>query len=132
MALRRFPDPQRTVADALVAAGLVAAGGAGAQTPPDLQTRLPFIRVVRIGGGSDQVNDSASIDLDVFADLYTSAELLAERVRQFLVGPPPPALLDRVECVSGPQELPWDDTGPVRRFGATYLVVSRRSVVVAL
>jgi hypothetical protein len=132
MVLRRFPDVQKVIADSLVAAGLVAAGHAGAQTPTDLQEQLPFIRVIRLGGGSDRLSDVPSVDVDVFAGLYTTAELLAEQVREFLVGPPPPThRLDRVECLSGPRELPWDDDGVVRRFGATYQLSARRTVVVA-
>jgi hypothetical protein len=133
--LRRFPDVQRVIAAALVDGGLVAdADHTGSETPTDLQDRLPFIRVWRIAGGSSGwLNDQASIDIDVFTDRYTTAELLAERVREFLVGPPAPAhQLDRVECLSGPRELPWDENGVVRRWGATYQVIARRCVVVEI
>lgn len=130
--LRRFPDVQKAIAEALVTAGLVVdAEHAGSQTPTDLQDRLPYIRIWRIAGGSGGwLNDQASIDIDVFTDRYTTAELLAEQVRELLVGPPAPYRLDRVECLSGPRELPWDENGVVRRWGATYQVVSRRCVVV--
>lgn len=131
MPLRRFPDMQRIIADVLVDAGLLAEGRTGALTPDNLQDVLPYARVTRIGGGSDLLNDSATVDVDLFASSYADGELLAERIRQLLVGPPPPhAGLDRAECVSGPRELPWDDRAAVRRFGASYLVVARRSVVV--
>ncbi|MBQ1047854.1 hypothetical protein KBX50_05195 [Micromonospora sp. C51] len=127
----RFPDVQRALATLLepLAGG---AGHTGAQTPDDLQQVLPFIRITRRGGGSDRLNDYASVEVDVFADQYggdDGAEALAERVRQFLTGAPravPPVVFDRITCVSGPTERPW--APEVRRFGAAYLVVSRRYV----
>lgn len=123
---RRFPDVQRVLVDDLQT--VAGEGRTGVETPADLQTRLPFIRVLRVGGGSDRVSDRAAVDIDVFASTYTEAEELAERVRQHIVGPPPPiARLDKAVCETGPRELPWgDDDNGVRRFGATYLITARR------
>ncbi|TDC02281.1 hypothetical protein E1091_01140 [Micromonospora fluostatini] len=123
--LRRFPDVQRALVTILEP--LAGAGRAGVETPTDLQAKLPFIRVLRIGGGSDRLSDFAVVDVDVFAASYGAAELLAERVRQLLTGPPlraGAAVLDRITCDSGPVELPW--APGVRRFGATYQVTARR------
>lgn len=123
---RRFPDVQAALVTVL--AGL--AGGAdraGVETPPDLEQRLPFICVTRIGGASTDVNDYARVQVDVLGATYAQVEPLAERVRQFLTGPPirvGPAVLDRVSCDSGPHEAVWSPT--VRRMSAVYLVVSRR------
>lgn len=122
--LRRFPDVQRALVAIL---GPLVDGRAGTQTPDDLELKMPFIRVTRTGGPSDHVNDYAYVDVDVFAGTYSVAEPLAERVRQLLTGPPLRAgdvILDRISCESAPAELPW--APGVRRFGATYLVVSRR------
>ncbi|WP_431881821.1 hypothetical protein [Micromonospora chalcea] len=122
--LRRFPDVQRALVSIL---GPLVDGRAGTETPSDLEKKMPFIRVLRTGGPSDRVNDYATVDVDVFAATYTAAEPLAERVRQLLTGPPlraGAAILDRISCESAPVELPW--APGVRRFGATYLVVSRR------
>lgn len=121
---RRYPDVQRLLVDELE--GLAGAGRTGIETPVNLADVLPFVRVMRVGGFSDRLNDRATVDVDVFSSTYTAGELLAERVRQHLVGPPPPVvLLDRVDCEIAPRELPWGD-GTVRRWNATYLVTSRR------
>lgn len=120
----RFPDVQRVLVDDLET--LAGVGHTAIETPVDLAGSLPFVRVLRIGGPSDHLNDHASIDIDVFAATYDACEQLAEQIRQHLVGPPPPvAALDWVGCDAGPREMPWGD-GTIRRFNATYTVVSRR------
>ncbi len=124
----RFPDVQLLLADDLEA--LAGVGHTGVETPTDLASVLPFIRVVRTGGSSTRFSDRAMVDVDVFAGSYTAAETLAELVRQRLVGPPPSAaLLDRVECTIAARELPWDDDGLIRRWGGQYEVVTRRRVM---
>lgn len=120
----RFLDIQRVLVDGLEV--LAGAGRTGIETPVDLLGAMPFVRVLRVGGPSDRLNDFATVDIDVFAATYTASELLAEQIRQYLVGPPPGlAVLDRVNCDIAPRELPWADNN-VRRFNATYGVVSRR------
>ncbi len=120
----RFPDVQR-----LLVADLAQFGATGVETPTDLNDRLPFVRVVRTSGPSGRTSDTSRIDVDVFAVSYLAAEQLAERIRQYLTGPPPgPVLLDRVDCLIGPRELPWDEDGLVRRWGAEYEAVTRRRV----
>lgn len=129
-AQRRFPDVPRTLAALLVDAALVDVGHAGSNTPADLIGSLPFIRILRIGGPSDRVNDYATCSVEVFASTSSAGEQLAEQVRQYLTTTPPPpiggVLIDRVVCQAGPNEQPWNDSR-VRRFGATYSVVSRRT-----
>lgn len=123
---RRFPDVQAVLVAVL--ADLAAADRVGVETPPDLEQRLPFIRVARIpGGSSTDVNDYARVQVDVLGATYAEVEPLTERVRQFLTGPPirsGPAVLDRVSYESGPHEAVWSPT--VRRMSAIYLIVSRR------
>jgi len=120
----RFPDVQRVVVAELET--LAGAGHAAIETPTDLAERLPFVRVMRSGGYSDRLTDHGVVDIDVFAATYTAVELLAEQIRQHLVGPPPPiGVLDLVEVEVAPRELPWGD-GTVRRFGATYRTHARR------
>lgn len=125
MPATRFPDVQQVLVDSLV----TLAGGddhTGIETPVDLASRLPFVRVRRIGGGSDRLADYPRVEVDVFADGYEPTRQLAEDIRQWLMGPPPPVMqLDRVACDIGPRELPWGD-GTVRRFGAEYSLVARR------
>ncbi len=121
----RFPDVQRVLVDALPA--LVGAGRVAARTPSNLAEVLPFVRVLRIGGGRDRINDYPTVDVDTFAATYAQAEELAELVDAWLVGPPPtPSAFDRVEVEVAPRELPWGDGTTVRRFNATYRIVSRR------
>lgn len=124
----RFPDVQRILVAGLE--DLVGVGRAAVQTPDDLETRLPFVRVMRLGGGRTQISDVPSVDVDVFAGSYVAAEALAEQIDAWLCGPPPgPALVDHVVCESAPRELPWSDGIAVRRWGATYQVWTRRRVV---
>jgi hypothetical protein len=124
IARQRFPD----VLTLLVAhyTGYLGDGHAGVETPADLAGALPFVRVSVVGGSSDQLNGSTSVDIDVFAASYATGEPLAANIREDITGPPPAIRqLDRVECESAPQELPWGD-GDVRRFGATYRITARR------
>ncbi len=121
---RRFPDVQRLLVDELEA--LAGADRTGIETPTNLGDVLPFVRILRIGGFSDRLNDRSTVDVDVFASTYSAGELLAEQIRQHLVGPPPPVtVFDRIDCEIAPRELPWGD-GTVRRWNATYAVTSRR------
>lgn len=98
--LRRFPDVHALLVTALE--GL--AGGpehTGIETPANLAEVLPFVRVRRFGGGSDRFYDFPIVDVDVFGSHYAGTEALAERIRQYLVGPPPAVvLLDRVDCTT--------------------------------
>lgn len=126
--VRRFPDVVSLLLDAIES---ILGGGqhTGYVTPADLADRLPFVRVRRVSGNRDRFNDFAVVDLDVFAATYPAALDLSEQLADWLCGPPPPiAAFDRAECTSSPVELPWDDSDPpkLRRFGATYTVVSRR------
>ncbi len=122
--LRRFPD-MNIVFRNLIAQLVGADTNVGPQTPEDLASRPWFIRARRIDGGSDEVNDYPVMEVDVFAPTYAVGEPLAERVRQWLTRRRVSPLIDRVDCPTGPQELPWGD-GRMRRFGATYDVVARR------
>lgn len=124
-AWRRFPDVQLLLLDTLEP--FVGAGRAAINTPHNLADVMPFIRVRKGGGASDRLTDLARVDVDVFTATYAASEELAERIRQHLVGPPPPVmLLDRVEVVVSPQELEWGDPQIIRRFGATYRLATRR------
>lgn len=100
----------------------------GTQTPADLELRLPFIRVVRSPGGpTTRVDETARLEVDVFAATYTEAEPLARRIRDWLIFNGPHradgVVVDRIGCDAGPQELPWSDR--VRRFGTSYTVETR-------
>lgn len=119
----RFPDVQ-----AVLVSGLAVWSGmdADTETPPNLADVLPFARVVRSGGGRNRVDDRAIVEIDLFDSTYAACEDLAERISQWLCGPPPPfAVFDKVECDIGPRELPWG-TGTIRRMNAVYGIVARR------
>ncbi len=116
---------QRVLIETLPA--IVGANRVAARTPLNLNEVLPFVRVLRIGGGRDRLNDYPTVDVDTFAPTYAAAEAMAEAIDAWLVGPPPgPRGFDRVEVEVGPRELPWGDVDVVRRFNATYRIVSRR------
>lgn len=100
---------------------------ADTETPADFTGLTPFVRAYRSAGSSDRLHDFADIQLDVFHQLRSVAVPLARRIQALLIGPPPPiSAFDRIECPVSPRELPWGDDDTIRRWGATYRVVSRR------
>lgn len=123
---RVFPNVQRL----LVVALEDLAGGSthtGIETPDDLAQILPFIRVTGGTGPSDRLNAYPRFDVDVFHSSFDAGQQLAEDVRQWLCGPPPPIpQLDRCDCDSGPHELPWNDQPNLRRFGLIFTFTARR------
>lgn len=121
---RRFPDVVRLLVTALES--LHDPARTGPETPENLQDLLPFVRVQRIGGSRDRLNDFPTIAVDVFADSYSVAEALADDVDQWLTGPPPPLVeLDRATHDVAPRRLPWGDER-IFRFQAQYAIVARR------
>lgn len=100
---------------------------AGAETPADLETRLPVIRIQRGGGGDDRFNGSPRVYVDVFAATADEARTLANSLRDallFLRGPVRGAVIRGVRCDSGPSRQPWASEA-VHRRGATYTVSLR-------
>lgn len=131
MTWRAFPDIQELLKTALEsdpAGPMLGTGHVGIITPDNLADVLPYVRVRRGGGGSTRVFDQPTVDIDAFAGTYAVAYLLAEQIRQWLVGPPCPiALIDHATCDGGPQELPWPTA---RRMGLTFHVETRRRITV--
>jgi hypothetical protein len=100
---------------------------AGAETPPDLETRLPWIRVQRIGGGDERFTGHPRVAVDVFAATADEARTLAGSLRDallFLRGPANGAVVREVRCDVGPSRQPWANEA-VHRWGATYTVSLR-------
>lgn len=100
---------------------------AGAETPADLEDRLPVIRIERGGGVDDRFSQSPRVYVDVFAATADEARTLANSVRDallFLRGPVGGAVIRDVRCDSGPTRAPWA-TDAVHRRGATYTVSLR-------
>lgn len=121
---RRFPDVVRLLVSALETVHDPAR--TGPETPENLQELLPFVRVQRIGGSRDRLNDFPTVSVDVFAGSYSVAEALADDVDQWLTGPPPPLPeLDRATHDVAPRRLPWGDER-IFRFQAQYTITARR------
>lgn len=102
----------------------------GTVTPANLVTSMPFVRVMRIGGGDTRFDDTAHIDIDAFGATREAAYGLAESCRQLLLGFPyvtAAGVIDSVVTTAGPHEVPWGDIG-VRRLTASYAISSRRSI----
>jgi hypothetical protein len=98
-----------------------------AETPADLEKRLPVIRVERGGGDDDRFSGHPRVFVDVFAATADEARTLANTVRDallFLRGPVNGAVIRSVRCDSGPSRQPWVSEA-VHRRGATYTVSLR-------
>ncbi|WP_369147042.1 hypothetical protein [Streptomyces sp. R44] len=99
----------------------------GAETPPDLEERLPFIRVERLGGSDGRFRQHPRVAVDVFAATADEARSTSSAVRDallFLRGEVRGAVVSDVRCDSGPSRQPWANT-EIHRRGATYTVTLR-------
>ncbi|MER7922181.1 hypothetical protein ABTY96_03420 [Streptomyces sp. NPDC096057] len=100
---------------------------AGAETPDDLETQLPVIRIERGGGADDRFSGHSRVFVDVFAATADEARTLSNALRDallFLRGPVNGAVIRNVRCDSGPSRLPWANEA-IHRRGATYTVSLR-------
>lgn len=100
---------------------------AGAETPADLEKRLPMIRVQRVGGADERFSAHPRVSVDVFAATADEARTLANELRDrllFLRGPVNGAVIRDVRCDSGPSRQPWANE-LVHRRGAAYTVSFR-------
>lgn len=126
---RLFPDVARALVS-LLEQFVDGPDHVGTETPDDLQVSMPFVRVLRVGGGDDTITDFPTVEVDSFASTSTEAERLAERIRDWLTArwrrTSDGVVIDRVFTESGPHERPWEDPR-VRRWGATYNVECRRA-----
>jgi hypothetical protein len=125
-----MPEPRFADVELMVKAVLdpLSGGRVNDATPPDLESRMPFQRVERIGGADDGVTDDASVDVEAFAGTRAEAWALAEDQRQLLLDGRHGTefgLIDHVRTVAGPSRRPWDNP-KVHRFGATYRITARR------
>ncbi|MET9480941.1 hypothetical protein [Streptomyces sp. NPDC006638] len=95
--------------------------------PPELETVLPWITVVRVGGASQRFTGHPRVDVDVYADTADEAARLAgvlDDALLFLRGPVAGAVIRGVTCESGPSKRP--ELNPaVHRLGASYRVSLR-------
>jgi hypothetical protein len=114
--------------------GVVTGATCGTATPDNLGDVLPFIRIMRIGGGDDRHFDTAKVSIDSFGLTRMDSYTLGEAIRQALLSYPivipgtPDQVIDLVTTETAPQEIPWGDVN-VRRRNAVYSVWTRRSIV---
>lgn len=100
---------------------------AGAETPDDLETRLPVIRIERGGGVDDRFTMHPRVFVDVFAATADEARTLANDLRNALLdlrGLVNGVVIRDVRCDSGPSRQPWANEA-IHRRGATYTVSFR-------
>jgi hypothetical protein len=100
---------------------------AGAETPPELEKKLPRIRIQRDGGAEERFSASPRVFVDVFAATADEARTLANELCEalkFLRGPVHGAVIRSVRCDSGPSRQPWINEA-IHRRGATYTVSFR-------
>lgn len=118
-----FPDVGDVACDLLARFGTV-----GRYTPPDLSARLPFVRVGVVGGSDDRFTDTSTLDVECFDGV--NSDLLAEQIRQFLIGGTVHVVggvvFDSFRTVARPRPLPWPTPGVFRSI-ATYRVACRRT-----
>lgn len=129
-----FPDVEAHVLDWLKARLEVLADGpitdehVGTETPADLQARLPFVRVERIGGNATHLEDYPRVEVEVFDSTRAGAYALAEAIRSLLLSPLSRRVgsrIDNVDTEIAPRRLPWEAAGTVR-FSAEYSLSFRR------
>jgi hypothetical protein len=122
-----YPDVERVLADLLASYGTC-----GTETPRDLQSQVPYIRVTRTGdAGSDRVTDRATVSVDVFAASADDAKEAAGQIRQLLLWGLPAQTghgqLDWGRLDAGPSLLPPTDSDNLRLVTAGYTVSMRRT-----
>lgn len=100
----------------------------GIETPDtDLESKLPFIRVGRVGGAparGAEHTDRPVVDIDVFASTRAVAKRIALECQALLMATPHP--IDRCNVLIGPQKLPWVEGFPIVRLFASYHLDLRR------
>jgi hypothetical protein len=122
-----YPDVERVLADLLSAYGTC-----GTETPQNLQSEVPYIRLTRTGdAGSDRVTDRATVSIDVFAANADDAKNAAGQIRQLLLWGLPAETdhgqLDWGRLNTGPSLLPPTDSDNLRLVTSGYTVSMRRT-----
>jgi hypothetical protein len=124
-----YPDAEKALIAYLGDLGL-----AVTSTPPDLQDKLPVLRIQRIGGSSeDGVSDYPEVNIQAFtardsADPRASHDLMAtvrNRMDNILgLSVAGGGLLDRATLTTGPIETPWPDAA-IAVVQATFRLTTR-------
>lgn len=95
--------------------------------PPELETVLPWVTVVRVGGASERFTGHPRVDVDVYAATADEVAELANTLDEalvFLRGPVAGAVVRAVTCDAGPSKRP-EINPAVHRLGASYRVSLR-------
>lgn len=98
---------------------------ASTETPSDLDDRLLWLQVVRLGGAYDGFRrDQPAVDIAAFAATGPAASDLALQVQdalhtQLRGAVTGGAVFSRVETRTGPHKVPYDNPN-MRRYEATY------------
>ena len=127
------PDPENPLAGAAAHGEALLSSPASLLSPTVGEDPLPWAQAYSLGGPGDQIETTATVDVHFFADTYGVASYLARRFDARFMGYPHrvssngrSVLFDRVDQVSAPVEVPWDEAASVRRFQATYTLSIRR------
>ncbi len=127
---RDFPNIERLLV-VLFETDLGGAEHTGTETPDDLESRLPFLRVTRIGGSRTHQIDYPVVDLDLFdVDEAAGAPRASAIANRLLTKPAPHPSIDYVSCDPAFRELPWGDSETVRHWGATFFIETRKVRIV--
>ncbi|MFD8437450.1 hypothetical protein ACFV2I_20410 [Streptomyces microflavus] len=100
------------------------------ELPDKLETRVPLVQVLVVGGADDRVTDTATVDIAAFAATRAAAWELAEQARQAIHSlaathdPGQRAVIDDVSTEQRPAIVPYGNPA-VRRAVATYTVSAR-------
>lgn len=92
-----------------------------------------YVSIGSDGGIADYFEQSAVVDIDVFAPLRSQSKMTAFAIQILLLryprvvrlGPDERWVIDKVTCDIMPRRMPWDDES-VRRTGAQYTLTLRR------
>lgn len=100
-------------------------GTVSTETPAGVETELPWVQVVRIGGSYDGFRlDRPEMDVDAYAADGVAAAGLALRIQQALHNDlerttTGGAVVTEVTTITGPHQVPHDNPA-LRRYVATY------------
>ncbi len=101
---------------------------ASTETPPDLDTRLPWIQVTGIGGTHDGYRrDQPTVDITPYSATTTAASDLAAQIHRLLHEQLADTVYDgvsvnRVRTSVRPHRVPYDNPN-MRRYEASYAFV---------
>lgn len=100
------------------------------ELPDRLETRIPLVSVRVVGGGDDQVTDTATVDVEAFAATRAAMWALAEQTRAAMHAlaathnPGQKVVIDDVTTAARPAEVPYGNPA-LRRAIASYAVATR-------